>query len=71
MKLNALVSALGLAAPASALLRFPCSQLSVQRLDPLVEPGANPSAHLHQIIGGVSVAKLLNPSLGGVVLGRC
>ena len=71
MKLNALVSALGLVAPASALLRFPCSQLSVQRLDPLVEPGANPSAHLHQIIGGVSVTNLLNLWPYDVVFRRC
>lgn len=41
-----------LAAPASALLRFGCSQLVVERLDPLVNPGVNPSPHLHQIIGG-------------------
>jgi hypothetical protein len=26
----------------------------VERLDPLVTPGLNPSPHLHQIIGGVS-----------------
>ena len=54
MHLNSL-TALALAAPASALLRFGCSQLVVERLDPLVNPGANPSPHLHQIIGGVSV----------------
>ncbi|KAH8900644.1 hypothetical protein GQ53DRAFT_835597 [Thozetella sp. PMI_491] len=52
MKGNTLVAAVGLAAPASALLRFPCSQLTVQRLDPLVNPGINPSPHLHQVIGG-------------------
>ena len=44
---------LGLLAPVQALLRFGCSQLTVQRLDPLVTPGQNPSPHLHQIIGGV------------------
>jgi hypothetical protein len=48
------LTALALAAPASALLRFGCSQLVVERLDPLVNPGLNPSPHLHQIIGGVS-----------------
>lgn len=53
MQLNTLIAALGLFAPASALLRFGCSALTVQRLDPLVEPGMNPSTHLHQIIGGV------------------
>jgi len=40
-----------------ALLRFGCSQLVVERLDPLVNPGLNPSPHLHQIIGGVSRSK--------------
>ncbi|XXG96083.1 hypothetical protein Hte_002360 [Hypoxylon texense] len=54
MQLNALIAAFGLFAPASALLRFGCSALTVQRLDPLVEPGMNPSTHLHQIIGGNS-----------------
>jgi hypothetical protein len=50
------LTALALAAPAAALLRFGCSQLVVERLDPLVTPGLNPSPHLHQIIGGVSSA---------------
>ena len=60
MKLNSLVAAFGLfgAAPISALLRFGCSQLTVQRLDPLVNPGQAPSPHLHQIIGGVSIIYL-------------
>jgi len=53
MKLNAFVAALGLIAPSSALLRFGCARLTVQRLDPLVNPGMRPSTHLHQIIGGV------------------
>lgn len=54
MKLYTLVTALGLSsAPASALLRFGCAGLTVQRLDPLVNPDMNPSTHLHQIIGGV------------------
>jgi hypothetical protein len=33
-------------------LRFPCSSLTTQRLDPAAEPGALPSAHLHMIVGG-------------------
>lgn len=37
----------------TALIRFQCSQLVVQRLDPLVNPGQIPSAHVHQIVGGV------------------
>lgn len=47
-------AALALAAPTSALIRFSCSQLVVDRIDPLVNPGMAPSPHLHQIIGGVS-----------------
>ncbi|KAK0113384.1 hypothetical protein ONS96_014250 [Cadophora gregata f. sp. sojae] len=33
-------------------LRFGCSQLTIERLDPLVTPGLYPSPHMHQIIGG-------------------
>lgn len=36
------------------MLRFTCSQLVVDRLDPLVNPGVVPSPHLHQIVGGNS-----------------
>jgi len=54
MQWSLVAAALGLASPASALLRFGCAQLTVQRLDPLVNPGQAPSSHLHQIIGGVS-----------------
>ena len=46
--------ALTLVASSSAIVRFHCSQLVRERLDPLIEPGANPSAHVHQIVGGVS-----------------
>jgi len=44
--------ALALAGSAQAALRFGCSTLTIQRLDPVVEPGNVPSAHLHQIVGG-------------------
>jgi hypothetical protein len=47
-------TALAFLAPATALLRFPCAQLVIDRLDPLVTPGQAPSPHLHQILGGVS-----------------
>lgn len=46
--------AAALVAPSQAALRFGCSTLSIQRLDPLVEPGRIPSAHVHQIVGGNS-----------------
>jgi len=47
-----LSAALALIAPVQAGLRFPCSELTVQRLDPVVQPGMNPSAHVHHIVGG-------------------
>ncbi|KAK3487885.1 uncharacterized protein B0T23DRAFT_323285 [Neurospora hispaniola] len=43
---------LALVGPSQAALRFGCSTLSIQRLDPLVEPGRLPSSHVHQIVGG-------------------
>jgi hypothetical protein len=39
-------------APSQAALRFGCSTLTIQRLDPVVQPGRLPSAHLHQVVGG-------------------
>jgi hypothetical protein len=49
-----------LVAPAQAALRFGCSTLSIQRLDPLVEPGRLPSAHVHQIVGGNAFNATMN-----------
>ncbi|KKY36456.1 hypothetical protein UCDDA912_g03527 [Diaporthe ampelina] len=54
MRLKSILAA-GVAVAPSAyaiMLRFFCSQLVVDRLDPLVNPGALPSPHLHQIVGG-------------------
>jgi len=62
MKIEHIVAALSLLAPVNAgLLRFGCAQSSVQRLDPLVNPGSNPSPHLHQIIGGVCITFCKDP----------
>jgi hypothetical protein len=36
------------------LLRFACTQLVIERLDPIVNPGLTPSVHTHQIVGGNS-----------------
>ncbi|KAI0455948.1 hypothetical protein F5B21DRAFT_513745 [Xylaria acuta] len=47
---------------ALALLRFSCSQLVVERLDPLVNPGVTGSPHLHQIIGGNAFKASMDPS---------
>ncbi|KAL1899232.1 hypothetical protein Sste5346_003155 [Sporothrix stenoceras] len=41
-----------LAATAEAGLRFGCSTLTIQRLDPVVQPDSAPSSHLHHIVGG-------------------
>jgi len=35
-----------------SLIRFPCSQIVIDRIDPLVNPGQAPSPHVHQVIGG-------------------
>ncbi|CAG8972007.1 hypothetical protein HYALB_00008292 [Hymenoscyphus albidus] len=37
---------------AQTVLRFGCSQIVVERLDPLVNPGTNHSPHVHQVTGG-------------------
>jgi hypothetical protein len=33
-------------------LRFGCSQITIERLDPLVNPGMAPTPHMHQVVGG-------------------
>jgi hypothetical protein len=48
-------------ANAQAMMRFACSQLSVERIDPLVTPGQVPSPHLHQLIGGNSLNISMDP----------
>jgi len=50
--MKSLSAALAFIALVQAGLRFPCSTLTVQRLDPAAEPGANPSSHVHHIVGG-------------------
>lgn len=54
LKMKSILLTVALSTPGHALIRFPCSQLVVDRLDPLVTPGQVPSPHLHQIAGGVS-----------------
>lgn len=48
-------------AAAQELMRFGCSQLVVDRLDPVVQPGQLPSVHMHQIIGGNSFNASMTP----------
>lgn len=38
----------------AAMMRFQCSRLVVERVDPLVTPGMIQSPHIHQIVGGDS-----------------
>lgn len=44
------------------MMRFACSQLTVERLDPLVNPGVVGSPHTHQIVGGNSFKPDMKPS---------
>ncbi|TVY81864.1 hypothetical protein LSUE1_G007994 [Lachnellula suecica] len=48
---------------AGATLRFSCSQLTVERLDPIINAGVVGSPHLHQIVGG----NAFNASMSGDV----
>jgi hypothetical protein len=45
----------------AALMRFECSKLVIERLDPLVQPGVTPSAHVHQVAGGNSFNITMTP----------
>jgi len=63
-----LLSTLALAAlvDAQTMLRFGCSQLSLDRVDPLVNPDQVPSPHFHQIVGG----NLFNASIPVTDIGK-
>lgn len=52
--LTGLAAAQGNQTRGAAMMRFACSQLTVERLDPLVNPGLVGSPHTHQIVGGNS-----------------
>jgi hypothetical protein len=49
-------------AAAQSMIRFGCSQLVIDRIDPLVNPGLTPSPHLHQIVGGNSFNASMDPA---------
>lgn len=49
------VTLLAAEAFAQGMLRFGCSQLVIERIDPIVNPGQDPSTHTHQIVGGNSI----------------
>ncbi|KAH7119958.1 hypothetical protein B0J11DRAFT_492071 [Dendryphion nanum] len=48
---------------ASQMLRFACSQLVVERTDPLVNPGMKYTPHLHQIVGGDAFNVTMDPAV--------
>jgi hypothetical protein len=60
MQLKTLLALVG-AAQAQELMRFGCSQLTIDRIDPLVNPGSLPSPHMHQVIGGNSFNVSMTP----------
>jgi hypothetical protein len=63
-KMKLLSLAFALVGPSQAALRFGCSTLTIQRLDPIVEPGRAPSAHLHQIVGGNAFNSTMKGDVG-------
>lgn len=62
MKLLSVTAAF--AVPSYAYLRFGCATLSIQRIDPVVEPGRVPSAHVHQIVGGNAFNATMEGDIG-------
>ena len=63
MQLTSLAAAALLANGAAAqnMLRFACSQLVVDRIDPIVNPGMRYTPHLHQLVGGNSLNITMDP----------
>jgi Domain of unknown function (DUF1996) len=61
---TAFQAVLALITPAWAGLRFPCSTLTIQRLDPVVQPGFNPSSHVHHIVGGNAFNSTMTGDVG-------
>lgn len=57
----AAVALLAQYAAAQNMLRFACSQLTVDRVDPIANPGMLFSPHLHQIVGGNSFNITMDP----------
>jgi len=51
------------------MMRFECSQLVIDRIDPLVNPGSVPSPHLHQIVGGNSFQPSMDHATHDLVKG--
>lgn len=49
------------------MMRFSCSQLTIERLDPLVNPGIVMSPHVHQVVGGNSFQASMQPGAHDLV----
>jgi hypothetical protein len=62
--MKSLTATLAFIATVEAGLRFPCSTLTFQRLDPAAQPGAFPSAHVHHIVGGNAFNATMNGDVG-------
>ncbi|KAF1834181.1 hypothetical protein BDW02DRAFT_347899 [Decorospora gaudefroyi] len=60
--LAAVAALAGNAAAQFNMLRFACSQLVVERTDPLVNPGQFYTPHLHQIVGGNAFNITMDPA---------
>ncbi|KAI1332508.1 hypothetical protein F5Y16DRAFT_394580 [Xylariaceae sp. FL0255] len=74
MQLTTLAASVLMAQQAAAqfnMLRFACSQLVVDRIDPLVNPGMLYSPHLHQIVGGNSLNVTMDPTTHNLTLSTC
>jgi len=67
----AAVALLAQQAAAQAMLRFACSQLTVDRVDPIVNPGLVFSPHLHQIVGGNSFNVTMDPASHDLTQSTC
>lgn len=61
----------GQSAVAQNMLRFACSQLVVERTDPLVNPGMVFTPHLHQIVGGNGFNVTMDPNNDPATLSTC
>ena len=69
--LLAAATALAGHAAAQNMLRFACSQLVVERTDPLVNPGVKYTPHLHQIVGGDAFNITMDPSNDIAQMSKC
>lgn len=52
-------------------LRFGCSQITIERLDPLVNPGEFPTPHMHQVVGGNAFNATIKPNTDVSTLATC